>query len=68
MYDTLRITTTDGTIIEFHENEWDDYRYDGRFFSILKRKSGIAMYNCNNVYSLELLRANNNFQSEEKAE
>lgn len=52
----LKITFIGGGEIVIPNEQWDDYRYDGKFFTIIKDGADIAMYNAKNVYSLVLVR------------
>lgn len=54
MYNTITITFKNGNRISFNEKQWDDYSYDGSFFAIKKNGANIAMYNAENVFSVEL--------------
>jgi len=54
MYDKIVITLKNGERIKYRRGEWDDYAYDGSFFIIKKKKSWIALYNCQDVFSFEL--------------
>ena len=52
----LKITFIGGGEIIIPDEQWDDYQYDTKFFSIMKGGAVIAMYNAKNVYSLVLVR------------
>ncbi|MBR1749942.1 MAG: hypothetical protein IJ740_03530 [Ruminococcus sp.] len=52
----IKITFIGGGEIVIPDEQWDDYRYDGKFFTIIKEGVDIAMYNAKNVYSLVLVR------------
>ena len=52
----LKITFIGGGEIIIPDEQWDDYRYDGKFFTVIKGGVDIAMYNAKNVYSLVLVR------------
>lgn len=52
----LKITFIGGGEIVIPNEQWDDYHYDGKFFTIIKGDADIAMYNAKNVYSLVLVR------------
>lgn len=52
----IKITFISGGEIVIPDEQWDDYRYDGKFFTIIKDGADIAMYNAKNVYSLVLVR------------
>lgn len=52
----LKITFIDGGEIVIPDEQWDDYHYDGKFFTIIKDGADIAMYNAKEVFSLVLVR------------
>ena len=52
----LRISFTGGGEIIVPDKQWDDYRYDGKFFTVVKNGTDIAMYNASTVFSLVLVR------------
>lgn len=52
----LKITFIGGGEIVIPDEQWDDYRYDGKFFTIIKDGADIAMYNAKEVFSLVLVR------------
>lgn len=52
----LKITFIGGGEIVIPDEQWDDYRYDGKFFTIIKDGTDIAMYNAKEVLSLVLVR------------
>lgn len=52
----IKMTFIGGGEIIIPDEQWDDYRYDGKFFTIIKGGADIAMYNAKNVYSLVLVR------------
>jgi hypothetical protein len=52
----LKITFIGGGEIVIPDEQWDDYRYDGKFFTIIKDGDDIAMYNAKEVFSLVLVR------------
>lgn len=52
----LKITFIGGGEIVIPDKQWDDYRYDGKFFIIIKDGADIAMYNAEEVFSLVLVR------------
>lgn len=56
-YDIIRITLKNGNAISYDVPEWDDYSYDGKFFAIRKNGTCIAYYNCDDVFSVELIRS-----------
>lgn len=54
MYNTIIITIRNGNKIIYEKGQWDDYSYDGSFFSIKKKGINISMYNARYVFSIEL--------------
>ena len=52
----IKITFAGGGEIVIPDEQWDDYRYDGKFFTIVKDGADIAMYNAKEVFSLVLAR------------
>jgi hypothetical protein len=52
----LKITFIGGGEIVIPDEQWDDYRYDGKFFTIIKDGADIAMYNAKEVFSLVLVK------------
>lgn len=50
----IKITFVGGGEIIIPDEQWDDYRYDGKFFTIVKNGTDIAMYNAKQVFSLVL--------------
>ena len=53
-YETIEITFKNGFAVPYTGDEWDDYSYDGKFFSIRKDGVNIAMYNADDVFSVIL--------------
>lgn len=52
----IKITFIGGGEIVIPDEQWDDYHYDGKFFTIIKGGADIAMYNAKEVFSLVLVR------------
>ena len=52
----IKITFISGGEIVVPDKQWNDYRYDGKFFTIIKDGADIAMYNAREVFSLILTR------------
>lgn len=50
----IKITFRGGGEIVIPDEQWDDYRYDGKFFTVIKNGADIAMYNAKEVFSLVL--------------
>lgn len=53
-YESIEITFKNGANITYTGNDWDDYSYDGKFFSIRLGGVNIAMYNADEVFSVIL--------------
>ena len=57
MYKTIKITFNNGNIVRYNKNEWNDWELiDG--FVVIKNNDGvgIAIYNTNSIFSIELLK------------
>lgn len=54
MYETLEFTFRNGNRVEYKNGEWDDYSYDGKFFSVKKKGANVAMYNAGSVFSVRI--------------
>lgn len=52
----IKITFIDGGEIVIPDDLWDDYRYDGKFFTVVQDGIDIAMYNATKVFSLVLVK------------
>ena len=52
----IKITFRGGGEIVIPDEQWDDYRYDGKFFTIIYDGVDIAMYNAREVFSLILVK------------
>lgn len=52
----IKLTFIGGGEIVIPYEQWDDYRYNGKFFSIVKNGADIAWYNAEKVFSLVLVR------------
>lgn len=52
----IKLTFIGGGEIVIPDEQWDDYSYDGKFFTINKAGADIMMYNAKQVYSLVLVR------------
>lgn len=48
----IRITLTNGTLIEWSKEEFDDYKYDGKFFIIIRNAEWVGFYNLGHVISI----------------
>lgn len=53
-YESIEITFRNGFVVSYNRDEWDDYSYDGKFFSIRLDGINIAMYNAKDVFSVIL--------------
>lgn len=52
----IKISFRGGGEIVIPDEQWDDYRYDGKFFTIIYDGVDIAMYNAREVFSLILVK------------
>lgn len=46
------IKMKDSTVLHWNEGEWDDYKYDGKFFIVIKNGAWIGFYNLDFVISI----------------
>lgn len=51
----IKITFRGGGEIVIPDEQWDDYCYDSKFFTVIKNGANIAMYNAKEVFSLVLI-------------
>lgn len=51
-YKTIKIFTKSGKLILFNEDDWDDYHYDGKFFTIVKNNIGVCYYNLDRIATI----------------
>ncbi len=51
-YKTIKIFTKSGKLILFNEDDWDDYYYDEKFFTIVKNHIDVCYYNLDKVVSI----------------
>ena len=57
MYKTIKITFNNGNSVIYNKNEWNDWELiDG--FVVIKNNDGvgIAIYNTNSIFAIELLK------------
>ena len=57
MYKTIKITFNNGNSVRYNKNEWNDWELiDG--FVLIKNNDGvgIAIYNTNSIFAIELLK------------
>ena len=57
MYKTIKITFNNGNSVRYNKNEWNDWELiDG--FVVIKNNDGvgIAIYNTNSIFAIELLK------------
>lgn len=52
MYTTIKITLTNGREIKWTSKEWDDYKYDGKYFIVIKNGAWVGFYNLDSVISI----------------
>lgn len=57
MYELIKIVMTNGAIIKWTKEQWDDYKYDGKFFIVKKNGSWIGFYNLDHVISEPLKKS-----------
>lgn len=48
----IKITMKNSTVVNWNEGEWDDYKYDGKFFIVIKNGAWIGFYNLDFVISI----------------
>jgi len=48
----LKITFQDGDIVYWGEEEFDEYRYDGTLFIVIKGKQWVGLYNIDCIHSV----------------
>ena len=48
----IKIVMTNGTKIKWLSEQWDDYKYDGKFFRIMKNGLWVGFYNLDFVISI----------------
>ena len=48
----IRIVMTNGKIFEWKKEEFDDYKYDGKFFIIVRNGEWVGFYNLDHVISI----------------
>lgn len=57
MYKTIKITFNNGNSVRYNKDEWNDWELiDG--FVVIKNNDGvgIAIYNTNSIFAIELLK------------
>ncbi|MBO5104060.1 MAG: hypothetical protein J6B74_03235 [Ruminococcus sp.] len=52
MYQTIKITMANGREIKWTSKEWDDYKYDRKYFIIIRNGAWVGFYNLDNVISI----------------
>ena len=48
----IKILMTNSDEIKWAADQWDDYKYDGKFFIIMKNGSWIGFYNLDKIISI----------------
>lgn len=48
----IKITMRNGKKVEWGQEKYSDYKYDGKFFIIIKNGEWIGFYNLNDVISI----------------
>ena len=57
MYKTVKITFNNGNSVRYNKNEWSDWELiDGFVFIKNNDGVGIAIYNTNSIFAIELLK------------
>lgn len=51
-YKTIKIFTKSGKLILFNEDDWDDYYYDEKFFTIVKNNIEVCRYNLDRIATI----------------
>lgn len=52
LYTTIEIVLMNGDKHVWHEDEWDDYEYDGKMFIIKNAGAWVGMYNINVINNI----------------
>lgn len=52
MYELIKIIMSNGCEVKWTKDRWDDYKYDGKFFIIMKDGAWIGFYNLDKVISI----------------
>lgn len=55
MYQTIKILMANGHEIKWTPKEWDDYKYDGKYFIVMKNGAWLEFYNLDYVISISVL-------------
>ena len=50
----IKITMTNGNVITWGEEAYTDYKYDGKFFIIIRDEQWVGFYNLDHVFSIEV--------------
>lgn len=50
----LNITLRNGTFIQWREDQYTDYMYDGKCFIVIKNSQWVGIYNIDAVRSVEV--------------
>ena len=48
----IKIVMKNGDEIKWKHDTWDDYRYDGKFFIVIKNGIWLGYYNLDNIISI----------------
>ena len=48
----IKIVMRNSDMVKWDKDEWDDYKYDGKFFIIMKNGAWIGFYNLDFVISI----------------
>lgn len=52
----IRIVLKNGKVLKWKKKEWDDYKYDGKYFIVVKNGNWIGFYNLDNIISIRIKR------------
>ena len=50
----INITLSNGTFIQWNENQYTDYMYDGKCFIVINGNQWVGIYNLDFVRSIEV--------------
>lgn len=53
----VRIVLKNGKVLKWKKKEWDDYKYDGKYFIVVKNGNWIGFYNLDNIISIRIKRS-----------
>lgn len=50
----IRIVLKNGKVLKWKKKEWDDYKYDGKYFIVIKNENWIGFYNLGSIISIRI--------------